>query len=175
MKTASIILALAIVLSSGSLLAQQKQQDLRIGFVDTQEILKGYPEAMQVQETLEKQYQVWRDSLELMGKNFQEQFDAYQAQMNTITEAAKQQKQTELGRMQKEYQEYQSRKQNEGAALEEKLLAPVLKKVQKAIDDVSKEQKVNFMFDRTSKIQILLYGDPKFDFTNLVLDKLKRG
>jgi outer membrane protein len=172
-KNGSIFFALAIiVLCSGSLRAQQGP---KIGFVDTQEILKGFPEAQKVQEVLEGKYQVWRDSLELMGKNFQEQFDAYQAQMNTITEAAKQQKQLELGRMQKEYQDFQSKKQSEGSAMEERLLAPILKKVQKAIDDVAKDQKLNFIFDRTAKIQILLYGDPKFDFTNLVLDKLKRG
>jgi outer membrane protein len=166
-----IVAAAMYVLCSGNVQAQA----LKIGYVDTQEILKGFPEAQQVQETLEKKYQVWRDSLEMMGKNFQEQFDAYQAQANTITEAAKQAKQQDLARMQKDYQEFQSKKQTEGTALEEKLLAPVLKKVQKAIDEVAKDQKLNFIFDRTAKIQILLYGDPKFDFTNLVLDKLKRG
>jgi outer membrane protein len=173
-KKSTLLLAAALFLVCAAG-AQAQKDGLKIGFVDTQEILKGYPEAQQVQEFLEKKYQTWRDSLDMMSKAFQEQFEAYQSQSGTMTEAMKQQKQQELGKMQKDYQDFQQKKQSEGTALEEKMLAPVLKKVQKAIDDVAKDQKLSFIFDRTAKIQILLYGDPKFDYTNLVLDKLKRG
>jgi hypothetical protein len=31
------------------------------------------------------------------------------------------------------------------------------------------------MFDRNEQIMFLLYGEAKYDFTNLVIDRLKRG
>ena len=40
---------------------------------------------------------------------------------------------------------------------------------------VAKEQKIQFMFDRNDQILVLLYGDPKYDYTNFVIDRLKRG
>ena len=40
---------------------------------------------------------------------------------------------------------------------------------------MAKDEKLQFIFDRNDQIMVLLYGDPKYDYTNLVLDKLKRG
>ena len=40
---------------------------------------------------------------------------------------------------------------------------------------IAKEEKLQFMFDRNEQNLILLYGEDKFDFTNLVIDRLKRG
>jgi Skp family chaperone for outer membrane proteins len=45
----------------------------------------------------------------------------------------------------------------------------------KVIEAVAKEQKLQFVFDRNEQILVLLYGEAKFDFTNLVIDRLKRG
>ena len=45
----------------------------------------------------------------------------------------------------------------------------------KVIEQVAKTEKIQFMFDRNDQILVLLYGESKFDYTNLIIDKLKRG
>jgi len=153
-------------------------QNLKIGFVDSQKIFEGLPEAQKAQKQLDAQLQVWQDSLELMSKNFQEQFETYQAQKGTMAEAATKAKEQELLQVQNAIQEYRARKfgqTGEAAALRSKILSPLQQKVLRAIDDLAKDEKLNFVFDKIEDASILLYADSKFDYTFKVLDKLKRG
>jgi Skp family chaperone for outer membrane proteins len=57
----------------------------------------------------------------------------------------------------------------------EKIINPIREKIKTAIGQVAREEKYNFIFDKTEQIQILLYGDPTHDMTFKVIDKLKRG
>jgi hypothetical protein len=63
----------------------------------------------------------------------------------------------------------------EAAALQRKFLAPLKDKVLRAIEDVAKKEKLNFIFDKIEEASLLLWADAKYDYTNLVLDYLKRG
>ena len=58
--------------------------------------------------------------------------------------------------------------------MNDEIFGPVKKKVYNAIQDVAKAEKMQFIFDKTGNA-ILLYGDPKYDVTYKVLDKLKTG
>jgi outer membrane protein len=53
-------------------------------------------------------------------------------------------------------------------------MKPVKEKIFKAIDEVSKEESMQFVFDKAGDV-ILLKADPQFDITYKVLDLLKRG
>ena len=55
------------------------------------------------------------------------------------------------------------------------IINPIREKIKAAIGVVAKEERYNFVFDKTEQIQILLFGDPKDDLTFKVIDKLKRG
>lgn len=80
--------------------------------------------------------------------------------------------------MERDLQEYRARKfgqQGEAAVLRAKVLQPLQDKVLKAIEDVAKDEKLSFVFDKIQDASILLFADAKFDFTFKVLDKLKRG
>jgi outer membrane protein len=169
------IFVVAVFLLAGAGLSGQT---LKIGYVDSQKIFEGLPEAKEAQKQLDARMQVWQDSLEQMSKSFQEQYDAYQKQQGMMAEPAKQKKQEELMRMQNEIQDYRQKKfgqQGEAAALRAKVLQPLQERVLKAIDEVAKEEKLNFVFDKIQDASILLYADPKFEYTYKVLDRMKRG
>jgi outer membrane protein len=55
---------------------------------------------------------------------------------------------------------------------QEDLMKPVQNKIFTAIQDVAKDQDLDFVFDR-SNAPILLYAKDKYDITSLVMDKLK--
>ena len=153
-------------------------QTLKFGFVDSQKIFEGLPEAQKVKKELDAKVQVWRDSLETMSKSFQQQYETYQQQQGTMTDAASKARQQELLKIQGEIQEYQQRKfgqDGEAAALQRKFIGPMKDRVLKAIEEICRKEKINFMFDKIEDATLLLYADAKFDFTNLVLDHLKRG
>ena len=58
--------------------------------------------------------------------------------------------------------------------MNEAIFGPVKKNIYEAIKKVAKTEKMQFIFDKAGDA-ILLYGDPKFDVTYKVLDKLKTG
>jgi outer membrane protein len=168
----TLLIMLAATLSAGA-------QGLKLGYVDSQKIFEGLPEAQKAQKELDAKLQVWQDSLENMSRAFQSQYETYQAQQSTMTEAASKVKQQELLKIQAEIQEYRTKKFSqqggEAAALRTKILQPLQEKVLKAIEEIAKEEKLNFMFDKIQDATIVLFADPKFDYTFKVLDRLKRG
>jgi outer membrane protein len=175
MKHISSLLIFAVIL----LFAQAASaQTLKIGFVDSQKIFEGLPEAKVAQEELDAKLSVWQDSLDAMIMKFQEEYKAFEAQQSMMAEPVKEQKQKQLLALQSEIQEYLTRifgQTGAAAQLREEYLKPLQKKVLIAIEKVAKAEKINFMFDKVEDATIMLYADAKFDYTFKVLDKLKRG
>ncbi|MFZ1729343.1 MAG: OmpH family outer membrane protein [Bacteroidota bacterium] len=175
MKRISLIFPLVCFLAFS---LNASAQNLKIGFVDSQKIFEGLPEAQDVQKKLDAQLAVWQDSLDIMTKNFQAEYEAYQSQQGMMSEPAKEEKQQFLMRMQQEVTDYRTRKfsqTGDAARLRQTMLQPLQNKVLKAIEDVSKEEKLNFVFDKIEDAAMLLYAEAKFDYTFKVLDYLKRG
>lgn len=175
MKRLSLFLVGLCVLAFGM---TASAQNLKIGYVDSQKIFEGLPEAQEVQKQLDAQLGVWQDSLDLMAKTFQTEFESYQAQQGMMSEAAKEEKQQQLMRMQQEVTDYRTRKfgqTGDAARMRQSMLQPLQMKVLKAIEEVAKEEKLNFVFDKIEDAALLLYAESKFDYTFKVLDYLKRG
>ena len=57
---------------------------------------------------------------------------------------------------------------------QDQVMKPIKEKIFKAIDSVSKEEAMQFVFDKAGDV-ILLKADSQFDITYKVLDLLKRG
>lgn len=51
------------------------------------------------------------------------------------------------------------------------MFKPIKEKITKAIENVAKDLKINFVFDKADGT--LIYGDKEYDITFKVLDKLK--
>ena len=153
-------------------------QGLKIGWVDSQKIFEGLPEAQDAKKKLDVQVKGWQEELEKASKDFQAQYEDYQAKQATMTEAAKQAKQQELLKVQTQIQDFRTQKfGSDGEAVREqkKIFQPLQEKVLKAIGELAKEEKLNFVFDKLPEAAILLYAEEKFDYTFKILDRLKRG
>lgn len=152
-------------------------QQLKIGYVNSAKILQEYPEAVEAQKKLDAFGKKIQDSLETMSSQYQTKLQEYQQKQGLLNEQTKQAFQQELITMEQRAMDFRERKlgrEGEYAKYQDKLLTPIYDKVKKVIEEVAKEEKVSFVFDKTDAVQILLYGDSKFDFTFKVIDKLKR-
>jgi outer membrane protein len=155
--------------------APAHSQALKIGWVDSQKLIEGFPEAQKAQKELDARVKVWKDSLELMTRGFQADVETYQRQEGQMTESAKKEKQQELVRRQRVVQEYEQQKSNEAAQLRAAMFQPIQEKILKAIEEVAREEKLNYVFNKTQDINVLLlYAEPKYDYTFKVLDRLNR-
>lgn len=153
-------------------------QTLKIGYVDSQKIFEGLPEAQDAKKKLDTLARVWQNELEKMSQDFQAQYEDYQAKQGTMTDAAKKTKEQELLKLQNAVNEYRQAKFGQGGDLakeQKKILEPLQERVLKVIGDIAREEKISFMFDKLQDASLLLYAEEKYDYTFKVLDKLKRG
>ena len=166
---------LMILISSTVVFAQSPQ---KIGFVDSQVILTQLPEAIKAQSDLDALTSKWSNQVDSMKMALQQQYADVQKQLATMTDEQKQLKQKEL--IDKEQQIYAFQNQKFGQPngeiyqKQDTIFEPVKKKIYAAIEQVAKEEGMQFVFDKSGDI-LLLYADSAFDITFKVLDSLKRG
>jgi outer membrane protein len=164
-----------LLISTVTLFAQNPQ---KIGYVDSQIILTQLPEAIKAQSDLDAMTSVWSGQVDSMKLALQQQYADVQKQLATMTDDQKQVKQKELIEKEQQIYAYQNQKfgqpNGEIYQKQETIFEPVKKKIYTAIEQVAKEEGMQFVFDKSGDI-LLLYADASFDITFKVLDSLKRG
>jgi len=166
----------AALLVAGTIAAAAQAQ--RIGYVNSAKIFQEYPAAKDAQKKIDAIRKPMQDSLEAMQRDLQSRYEEYQrkeALYNDATKKTEQQKLIDQERVVNEYRQVKFGQDGDFATETEKILNPIREKIKTAISAVAKEERYNFVFDKTDQIQILLYGDPKDDITYKVIDKLNRG
>ncbi|MEP7145832.1 MAG: OmpH family outer membrane protein [bacterium] len=188
MKTSYVKYFFVIIAVISSFLFKDSIAQVKLGYVDSETILKQLPEAQKVQtelEGLQKQYldtiQTRETDLKAKAETFKTKYDDAQKRVESgaiKSESEMKSLQDEMSVMQQEIQYLgeglDSYKQNVQSLLlqrQSELFKPVKEKITKTIEEVAKVLKINFVFDRADGS--LLYGDKEFDITFKVLDKLK--
>lgn len=173
MKTLIVsIVGLVLAMTVGAY-AQQK-----VGYVNSTKIFQEIPEAQDAQKRIDAITKPYQDSLAAMERDLQTKIEEYQKKEALMNEAAKRSAQQEFGDLKRKYDEFRFEKfGNEGdiAKQTDKIINPLKEKILRAIESVAKAEKYTFVFDQTENVKVLLYGDPREDLTNRVIDKLKRG
>ncbi len=170
------IFALTLILFFTSAVFSQ-QAAIRIGYVDSGVILQQLPEAQKIQKELDNLLQKYQSELDKMVKTYQSKIDEYQKKEAMLNPQAKESMQREIMELEQKIYEYRNQKlgpQGEFEQEREKRLKPLRDKIIDAIEEVAREEKLNFVFDKAGDV-ILLYADKQFDITFKVLDKLTRG
>lgn len=177
MKQHAAILSLFLLLLAAPS-AGVRAQGLKIGYVNSAKVLQEFPEAMEAQQKLDAMGKGWQGQLEQMDKEFQSKYAEFQKKEALLNDQEKRTQRDDLLQLQQKGLQFRQEKfGNEGelAIATDSLLRPIKQKVMRVIEAVAKDQKLNFMFDRNEQILVLLYGEAKYDYTNLVIDRLKRG
>ncbi|MFA6542453.1 MAG: OmpH family outer membrane protein [Bacteroidota bacterium] len=170
MKKIFSIAFLALLISSAGF----AQSGLKIGFVNSETIIKELPEAKDSQQKLEALVNTWQDEIKKRSDALQSKYEEYQKQANMLNEATKQSRQKELIDEEQKLNQYRTDKQQELAVQREKIMKPIQDKVYRAIEKVAKDKKLSFVFDKATDVPVL-YADPAYDYTPDVLIFLKRG
>jgi outer membrane protein len=149
--------------------AQQK-----IGHADWVYIFSQLPEVKQVQVELKSLEGQLQNQLKLKSQEFDTKYKAFMALPPTTIETIRKDKEAELAMLQQSIQNFQ---QEANASLQKKeqdLMAPVFKKVGKAIEDVAREQGYSYIFNPQvmGGGDVLLFTDEKDNISNLVLRKM---
>ncbi len=153
------------------------QTGVKIGHVDSEVILQQLPEAIKAQGELDALIAKWNAEIDTLTLQLQQEFQDYQKQAANMPEAKRGETEQQLVQKQRYIEELRRSRFSQGGEIykkQDELLKPVKEKVFKAIEEIAKDEGMQYVFDKTGDI-LLLYADSQYDITFKVLDKLKRG
>jgi outer membrane protein len=160
---------LSILLFIGTML--YAQQPMKFGNVNTQEILSSMPELKQVQTQLEEEYKQKENQLTTLQEDLKTKQEAYMQVAESMTPEARASKEQELQQMGQKVQNFYMLAQQQLKAKEQELKAPLIQKVQVAIQEVGDENGFLYIFEITSGMPVY-HSDKTIDVTPMVKKKL---
>jgi outer membrane protein len=143
-------------------------------FVDTQYILNNIPEYADAQDVLNELSAKWQKQIAAMHKEVSEMYKKYQSESVLLPADVKKKREDAIVAKDNEVKALQQKYFGPGGELfkkREELIKPIQEKVFNAIETVATTDHIAFVFDKAGS-PTLLYGDPKYDISDAVLDEL---
>lgn len=147
--------------------------DVKVGFVDTDNVIAQLPDSKGIQEKMKKMQEGAEAEMQKMAKGLQDAFEEYERKKSTMTEEAKKKKEEELLEKRQQLEEFRYQKQGELQKKTAELLKPIEEKVMKAVEKVAKQYGYAIVLNKGGVANPVLYGDKTHDLTFKVLDALK--
>lgn len=167
MKTIKALLLAVIVTTSLSAFAQKS---VKIGHINSNELLAAMPERDGVQKEIEDYAAQLTTTMDAMRKEYETKVADFQSKQDVMTDIIRDNKIKEITDLEKRITEFQKTAQADLQKKEEKLLQPIIDKAKQAIDDVAKENNYTYILD--SSLGVVLYSVDSDDILPLVKKKL---
>ena len=165
-KKIAFMLCVAVLLPLGAM-----AQTLKVGHVNSQEIISLMPEIEVMEKSMKEAGDQWESELLKMREEYFAKIKQFQDTQATLSESIKQARQAELADMEQRISTLNQTAQNDLAKKNQDLAAPILEKVRKAINDVASENGYTYIFDIAA--QSIIYTSPSSnDISALVKKKL---
>lgn len=149
----------------------------RFGYIDTDFILNKMPEYRKAQDEINRLSELWTKEIQGMTKEIESMYSALQAEQVLLTEEMRKERTESIRKKEEELKTYQNKVFGfDGLFFLKKaeLIKPVQDKVWDAVDKVAKQNNLAIVFDKSGEL-VMIYTDPRFDYTDFVLDELGLG
>lgn len=123
------------------------QSNLKIGYIDSNEILSLMPETDSLQAELKAYSNNLQQQLAAMMKEYQSKVQDYQNNSGTMSDLIRQTKEKEISDLQTRIQQFQGSADSDLQKKQTELFNPVIQKVKQAISDVGAKNHYNYVLD----------------------------
>jgi outer membrane protein len=158
--------ALALGLLAGFPAAAPAAEALKIGFVNTERVLREAAPAQKAQKKLEKEFQPRDQELQKMDKQLKELQGQLEKEGMTMPESERRKKERDLGELTREFQRKQREFREDLNLRRNEELAGVLERANKVIRGIAEQEKFDLI------LQEAVYVSTKIDITDKVLKAL---
>ena len=125
-------------------------QESKIAYVNSQELFGSMPELSGIETQMNtKQEQVKKNAAALEAE-YNNKMEEFKASSDDVTESLLMDRQKQIQQIEERYQTFMQNSQKEIQDLQQKLIAPVQEKLQKAIQSVGEEKGYTFILDLAS-------------------------
>jgi outer membrane protein len=149
----------------------------RFGYIDTDFILNKMPEYKKAQEEINQLSVLWEKEIQEMAKDIEARYASLQAEQVLLTEEMRKERTEAITKKESELKEYQKKVFGFGGLFflkKQELIKPVQDKVWDAVDKIAKKNNLAIIFDKSGEL-VMIYTDPRYDYTDFVLDELGLG
>jgi outer membrane protein len=160
-----LLFLVVTIMSLSSVMAQSK-----VAHVNSQKLLDTLPSRKAAMKTLGEFETSGVNELKEMEEDLQKAYTKYMAEKDKLSPVMQQYEEERLQKKQYALQQREQELQTQISNLGQDLNAPILKRVQKAVDIVSERKKLNYVIDES----VTLYFKGGMDITNEVLTELLR-
>ncbi len=164
----TLILLLLSAIGSSSVYAQ------KFGYVDMEFITSQLPEYAKAQTEIDKLSENWAREIQDKLAAIDGMQRALMAEEVLLTDELKRKRQHEIREKELETREYNNKVFGMNGLLFQKkkeLMKEVMEKVQRAVEKVAAQRKLDMLIDKSSDF-VLVYTNPKHDYTDYVLEEL---
>ena len=150
--------------------------DVKIGYVDSNEIMNNFDEVRQVQADLEKEQRRLESEFNELVFGLDSLKQDFDRQRLLMSDTRRNEKENEIANKEKSVQKFQLDKfgpEGEIYRIQNELLKPVLAKIDAAIQKVGSERGYDFILDAMSGA--LLYALDSHNLTEDVMDELAKA
>jgi len=160
-------LAFSLVLASAFAATPTLAADTKIGFVNTEKLLREAPLSVTAQKKLEREFAARDQELQKMAKQARDLQSQLDKDGVTMSDSERKNKERDLGNLNREWQR-QGREFREDLNLRRnEELGQIQERARKAIQDIARAEKYDLIVEQA------VYFDPKIDITDRVMKSLK--
>ena len=170
MKKSLFLTVFVLFLFSQSAFAQ-----LKVGYVDSEYLIKQLPDAQDIQSQLNNLILEWKEELSKLEKEFETALKDFEGRKLILSEEKAKTIKKELEAKEKEIEKYREKKFGSNGELfkkQEELMRPIQNRIFTAIKEIADEDDYDFIFDRSGDM-MFLFAKEKYDLTSKVLEKIK--
>ena len=160
-----------------SLLGLNFAEGQKFGYIDTNFILSKMPEYAKAQSEIDQLSSGWQKEVEDMTKNVEALYSSLKAEEVLLTDEMKSERLEAIHKKEAEAKEYQRKVFGFGGLFflkKQELIKPLQDKVWDAVEKVAKQNRLAIIFDKSSEL-VMIYTDPRHDYTDFVLEELGLG
>lgn len=157
----------ALILLTTLILASSAFSATKVGIVNIQKIISEIKEGKAVDKTLKKSYDSKKKALGVEEDKVRKMQEQLQKQNKVLSDSAKAKKFGEIQKMVGEVRNMQKKFQEEIQKQEAQLKKPILEKLKKIIDKISKDEKVDMTFEISSSP--IVYAADKVELNDKVI------
>lgn len=150
-------------------------QQLKIGFMNPQQVLSQLPESAEVEQKLNDLIEEKRTEFQQRTADFQEELADYQQNSTSMSEEQQRKREEELASKEEELIEYQQSIQQEIRQREAELMAPLYNRMNQAISEVAEQMNLDFVLNEATGMgdSIIFYASSEqLNITQQVLERM---
>jgi outer membrane protein len=147
----------------------------KIGYVDTEYILKNIPEYQEAQKELDELSKQWKDQIDRQQEAIDKAYQDFEAEEILLTERMKNKRREEILELEQRLKDLKKEKfgvEGELFKKRKELIKPIQEDIYKAAQQTANIGRYSIIFDKASRGLIMIYTNPKYDKSDDVLRRM---